>query len=91
MASVTIIPSGATAGVWVSTGDGKEVIGLIAQDGIGVFLAIYGDPTDSAHPVTIGDDGFPPGSAVQVPGPDGKMVSPVVLSLEGIIKAARGK
>ena len=80
--SVGIRTFGNGAGIWVNTGNGVECVGLVAQQGVGPYLVIYGPHSDGLPPVAISKDG------IQLP-KEGNRHQPTVIPFKDLLEAVQ--
>lgn len=90
MAKVVIKESGETAGVWVS--EGSKQIGIVAQDGIGAYIAFY-DTEKNLVPValTIRDTDEDGNNELVVQLPEGGPLNCKLINISKLLGAMDGK
>jgi hypothetical protein len=80
--SITVLAQSSTAGIWASTGRGNECVGLVAQEGVGPYIVLYGEHSAGLPAVALCPD------HIQLPDA-GDRNKPVVISYADLLKAVR--
>jgi hypothetical protein len=80
--SVTMIGGRSTTGLWVTSDEGFGCVGLIYQEGVGPYLAVYSGKEHGLPSVALGPEGF------QLP-KEGFPHAPVYIKLTDLFEALK--